>query len=105
MRHTESVRMAQRYIAAEEAFQKATQILSTRVSIPTSKSENALYGEKDLHQSLIALSINNSFAESGMERLATESSARIPSGSWVRDTVGKVPEKAMKGMLERALGS
>lgn len=104
MRTTESVRMAQRCIAAEEAFQKATQIMSTEVSIPTSGECNALYGEKDLHHSLIALSINNSYAESGMERLASEaSSERVPSGSWVRDTVEKVPEEEMKEKLVHAL--
>jgi len=105
MRSIESVRMAQRLVAAEDAFQKATQIMSTQVSIPTSKSENALYGVEDLHRSLMALSINNSFAESGMERLALESSGRTPSGSWVRDTVGKVSEKEMEAMLKRALAS
>ncbi len=105
MNSIESVRMAQRIIAAEEAFQKATQIMSTEVSIPTSDRYNAKYGGKDLHLSLISLSINNSFAESGMERLAVESSGRVPSGSWVRDTVEKVQEKEMKGMLEDALSS
>lgn len=105
MNSLESVRMAQRLIAAEDAFQKAAQIMSTEVSMPVSCRYNALYGEADLHRSLIALSIDNSFAESGMQRLAVESSARVPSGSWVRDTVERVPEKEMEGMLERALGS
>ena len=102
MKSIESVRMAQRLVAAEEAFQKATQIMSTEVSIPTSDRYNAKYDGEDLHRSLIALSIGNSFAESGMERLAVESPG-VPSGSWVRDTVEKVQEKEMKGMLEDAL--
>lgn len=105
MHSIESARMAQRFIAAEEAFQKATQIVSTEVSIPTSGRYNAKYDGKDLHHSLIALSINNSFAESGMERLAIESSGRVPSGSWVRDAVERVPEKEMEAMLTGALAS
>ena len=105
MNSLESARMAQRLVAAEEAFQKATQIMSTRVSMPVSDRYNALYGREDLHHSLMALSINNAFAESGMERLAVESSARVPSGSWVRDTVEKVPAKEMEGMLRGALDS
>lgn len=106
MNSIESVRMAQRCIAAEESFQKATQIMSTEVSIPTSGRYNSKYDEDDLHRSLIALSVNNSYAESGMERLAVEaSSEEVPSGSWVRDAVEKVPEKEMKRMLERALAS
>jgi hypothetical protein len=79
--------------------------MSTEVSIPTSGRYNAKYDGEDLHHSLMALSINNAFAESGMERLAVESPGGVPSGSWVRDTVEKVPEREMKEMLERALGS
>ena len=106
MNSLESARMAQRLVAAEEAFQKATQIMSTRVSIPVSDRYNALYGREDLHRSLMALSIDNSFAESGMKRLAVESAGgRVPSGSWVRDTVEKVPAKEMQEMLAGALGS
>ena len=97
--------MAQRYIAAEDAFQKATQIVSTEVSIPTSVRYNAKYDGMDLHRSLIALSVGNSFAESGMERLALECEGRVPSGSWVRDTAGRVPEREMREKLEGALAS
>lgn len=101
-----SAKTAQQCIAAEEAFEKATQIMSTEVSIPTSGRYNAKYDGEDLHHSLMALSINNSYAESGMERLATEASTtRVPSGSWVRDTAEKVPEKEMKEKLQRALDS
>jgi hypothetical protein len=32
-------------------------------------------------------------------------SADVPSGSWVRDAVGKVPEKEMREKVQRALGS
>jgi IS4 transposase len=106
MNYTESVRMAQRYAASEEAYQRLTQIMCTEVSIPVSKSENARYDEKDLHRSLMTLSINNAYAESGMDNLAIKAgSADVPSGSWVRDAVGRVPEEEMNRKLERALGS
>ena len=68
MNSLESVRMAQRLVAAEEAFQKATRIMSTQVSIPVSNRYNALYGREDLHRALMALSIDKSFA-SGMNSL------------------------------------
>ncbi len=104
--HNSSLRMAHEYAASKEAFQKATQIMCGEVSIPVSERYNAKYGEMDLHRSLIALSMENRFAESGMRRLSMEASSRdVPSGSWVRDAVGRVPEKEMEERLGRALSS
>ena len=103
MNSLESARMARRLVAVDEAFQKATRIMSTQVSMPVSDRYNALYRREDLHRSLMALSIANSFAESGMQKLAVESAGgRVPSGSWVRGTVEKVPAKET---LAGALGS
>ena len=103
--------MTHEYAASKEAYEKATQIMSTEVSIPVSKRHNALYDEEDLHHALIELSISNGYAESGMKGLAMEAAAssstgrRVPSGSWVRDMVGGVPEAEMKEKLDRALAS
>ena len=92
-----SARMAHECDASREAFEKATQIMCTRVSIPVSDRHNSLYDAVDLHHSLIELSISNGYAESGMKGLAleaatTSSGKRVPSGSWVRDRVASVPE-------------
>jgi hypothetical protein len=104
-----SARMAHECDASREAFEKATQIMSTRVSIPVSDGHNSLYDEVDLHHSLIELSISNGYAESGMKGLALEaattSGRRVPSGSWVRDIVGRVPEEEIRKMLDCALES
>lgn len=98
--------MTQRYVAAKEAFERLTQIMCTGVSIPVSDRYNAIYGEEDLHHSLIALSIEGRYAESGMKRLAVEaSSTRVPSGSWVRDAVSRLSEEDVTNRSERALGS
>jgi hypothetical protein len=98
--------MAQQYIAAREAFERLTQIMSTRVSIPVSNRYNSLYDEADLQRSLIALSIGNRYAESGMRRLAVDaSSTRVPSGSWVRDAVARLSEKDVTEKVEGALDS
>jgi hypothetical protein len=112
MRSNSSLRRAHEYGVSRETFEKVTQIMSTQVSIPVSESHNALYDEEDLHHALIELSISNGYAESGMEGLALEAAAssgssggRIPSGSWVRDTVGCVPEREMREKLDRALAS
>src|SRR2546428_13420742 len=79
--------------------------MSTRVSIPVSDRYNSLYDEKDLHHALMALSISNGYAESGMRRLSIEADARVPSGSWVRDRVGGVKEESVVAMLDHALDS
>ncbi|MGH9920510.1 MAG: hypothetical protein ACRD6W_16775 [Nitrososphaerales archaeon] len=75
------------------------------MSIPVSDRYNSLYDERDLHHALMALSISNGYAESGMRRLSIEADARVPSGSWVRDRVGSIKEGEMRAMLDHALGS
>jgi len=81
-------------------------IVCTEVSIPVSDRYNAIYGEEDLHRSLALLSIEGRFAQSGMRRLAVEaSSARVPSGSWVRDAVSRLSEGDVSSKVERALDS
>jgi hypothetical protein len=106
MNKNSSVRMTHEYAASEEAFERLTQIMCTEVSIPVSDRYNALYGEEDLHRSLILLATENRYAESGMRRLAIEaSSARVPSGSWVRDTVSRLTEQEVTDKTGRALDS
>jgi hypothetical protein len=107
MRTNSSVRMAHEYDASKEAFERLTQIMCTEVSIPVSDRYNAIYGEEDLHHSLTLLCIENRYAESGMKRLAIEasSSARVPSGSWVRDTISKLSEDNAINRSEKALDS
>jgi putative transposase len=103
--------MAHEYVASKEAYEKTAQIMSSRVSIPTSDRCNAKYDGKDLHHALTALAISNSYAESGMSDLAIEVAAaaaakkKVPSGSWVRDAVEKVEESKMTVMLQEALHS
>jgi hypothetical protein len=104
--HNSVLRMAHEYAASREAFERLTQIMCTEVSIPVSDRYNALYGEEDLHHSLTLLSTENRYAESGMKRLAIEaSSARVPSGSWVRDAVSRLSEEDAANKSESALGS
>jgi hypothetical protein len=106
MNTTSSVRMAHEYSASMESFERMTQIMRTEVSIQCSTRCNSIYDENDLHHALIALSIGNSYVESGMRRLALESSSmNVPSGSWLRDTVEKVPEEEMINRLKHALES
>ena len=78
-----------------------------RCQYPSPTEATRYSGEEDLHHSLILLSIQNRYAESGMRGLAIEasSSARVPSGSWVRDKVSKLSEDNAINGSERALDS
>jgi hypothetical protein len=96
--------------ASRESFEKIVEIMSREVPLPTSNRYNATFDEKDLHRSLIHLAVSNGYAESGMESLVTKGEPlippeKIPSGSWIRDTVGKVPENVMVEKLKNALDS
>lgn len=106
MNSNTAVVLAHEYAASKDAFVKLHQIMSTNLSIPCSGRYNARYGEKHLHNAMISISLGNSFAESGMKRLAIESASKdVPSGSWVRDTIGKVPEQEVKERASCALQS
>lgn len=106
MRSNSAVMLAHGYTASKDAFVRFHQIMSTTLSIPCSHRYNARYDERDLHNALISLSLGNTYAESGMKRLAIESASMdVPSGSWVRDTIGKVPEQEVKEKASCALQS
>src|ERR1022692_4343366 len=106
MNSNSSARMTHEYAASKEAFERLTQIMCTEVSIPVSDRYNAVYGEEDLHHSLILLATENRYAESGMRTLPVEaSSARVPSGSWVRGAVSRVSEEDVTDKTGRAMDS
>jgi hypothetical protein len=78
MNSSTAVMLAHKYAASKDAFVKFHQIMSTTLSISCSHRYNAL----------ISLSLGNTYAESGMRRLAIESSSM--------DNIGKVPEHEVK---------
>ena len=111
MHSKNTTKLAYEIDASRDSFEKVVEIMSMEVSIPTSKRYNATFDEKDLHRSLIHLAVSNGYAESGMESLVTKGETlfvtpeKIPSGSWMRDTVEKVPEELMVESLKNALNS
>lgn len=106
MNSNTAVMLAHKYAASKDAFVKLHQIMSTTLSIPCSHRYNARYDERDLHNALISLSLGNTYAESGMKRLTIESASMdVPSGSWVRDTIGNVPEHEVKEKASSAIQS
>ena len=111
MHSKNATKLAYEIDASRDSFEKVVEIMSREVSISTSKRYNATFDEKDLHRSLIHLAVSNGYAESGMEGLITKGETllvtpeKIPSGSWIRDTVEKVPEELMVESLKNALNS
>ncbi|MGI0092313.1 MAG: hypothetical protein ACREBS_11450 [Nitrososphaerales archaeon] len=110
MNQKNSAKLAYEIDASRESFEKVVEIMSREVSIPTSMRHNATLDEMDLHRSLIHLAVSNGYAESGMASLVTKGEPlippeKVPSGSWIRDTVEKVPEEAMAAKLKNALDS
>lgn len=111
MNQKNSTKLAYKVDASRESYEKVVEIMSREVPIPTSKRYNAMFDERDLHHSLIHLAVSNAYAESGIESLVTKGEllnippAKIPSGSWIRDTVEKIPEGVMAEKLKSALSS
>jgi hypothetical protein len=110
MHSKNTTKLAYEVDASRESFEKVVEIMWREVPIPTSNRYNATFDEKDLHRSLIHLAVSNGYAESGMEGLVAKwepliPSGKFPSGSWIRDTVGKVPENVMVEKLKNALDS
>lgn len=63
------------------------------------------YTMRHLHASLVNLSINNYYAESGMKLLSIGAGRRLPSGSWVRDRVSYISEEQVNHMMHNASAS
>lgn len=111
MNQKNSTKLAYEIDASRESYEKVVEIMSREVPVPTSKRYNAMFDEKDLHRSLIHLAVSNGYAESGMESLVTKAEPlnippeKIPSGSWIRDTVERVPEEVTVEKLKNALNS
>ncbi len=65
---------------------------------------NSKYGLPDMINALIALCVGNSYAESGLKRLAVESDLKqTPSGSWLINSIKKISEQRMLLQLSDAL--
>lgn len=100
------VQLAHSCCAASRTYQTLVQLMCTNLSFPCSQRYNSKYNQFDMHNALISLCIGNQYAESGMKRLAVESSlSKTPSGSLIRDTISKIHEQQMKQKVHDALDS
>ena len=72
---------------------------------PCSDKNNSRFHNADAHNSVMSLCLGNSYAESGLKRLAMESQNHSPTGSWLRKIISKISQKTMQIQLHRSLDS
>ena len=102
--HSTIASIAHQYEISQETFEKLHQTLYTVLSFGFSNRYNTKYGLPDMINSLVAICIGNSYAESGLKRLAIESHLKkTPSGSWLINTIKKIPEQHMRLQLADAV--
>jgi hypothetical protein len=100
------VNTAHQYDTSQHTFEKLHQLLYTVLSFGFSDRYNSKYGLPDMINALIAMCIGNSYAESGLKRLAIESDMKhTPSGSWLINSIKKIPEQNMMLQLSDAIDS
>ena len=104
MNHSTIVNTAHQYDTSQYTFEKLHQLLYTVFSFGFSNRYNSKYGLPDMINALIAMCIGNSYAESGLKRLAIESNMKhTPSGSWLINSIKKIPEQSMMLQLSNAI--
>lgn len=106
MNYSTILNTAHQYDTSQYTFEKLHQLLYTVLSFGFSNRYNSKYGLPDMINALIALCIGNSYAESGLKRLAVESDMKhTPSGSWLINSIKKIPEQSMMLQLSNAIDS
>lgn len=106
MNYSTIVNTAHQYDISQHTFEKLHQLLYTVLSFGFSNRYNSKYGLPDMINALIAMCIGNSYAESGLKRLAIESDMKhTPSGSWLINSIKKIPEQNMMLQLSNAIDS
>lgn len=97
---------AHQYDTSQYTFEKLHQLLYTVFSFGFSTRYNSKYGLPDMINALISLCIGNSYAESGLKRLAIESDMKhTPSGSWLINSIKKIPQQSIILQLTNAIDS
>ena len=77
------------------AFANIAKIMSTTLLFSCSQKSNAKYNSDDAHRFIMSSCIENCYSESTAKRLKIKSNASIPSGSWIRKHIVKIPQEKM----------
>lgn len=105
MRCTSFDTMTHQGVKSSQAFEIIAKIMYSVLLFPCSSKNNSQWNSMDAHNSIMSLCLRNSYAESGLKRLAMESANRSPTGSWLRKIISKISQKAMLIQLHHSLDS
>jgi len=97
--------MTHQGVKSSQAFEIIAKIMYSILLFPCSGKNNSRWNSMDAHNSIMSLCLRNSYAESGLKRLAMESKNRSPTGSWLRKIISKISQKAMLIQLHYSLDS
>ena len=97
--------MTHQGVALSKAFEIVAKIMYSVLLFPCSNKNNSRFHNADAHNSIMSLCLGNSYAESGLKRLAMESDNASPTGSWLRKIISKISHKAMLIQLHHSLDS
>ena len=97
--------MTHQGVILSKAFEIITKIMYSVLLFPCSSKNNSRFHNTDAHNSIISLCLGNSYAESGLKRLAMESGNNSPTGSWLRKIMSRISQKTMLMNLHHSLDS
>ncbi len=78
-----------------QAFANIAKIMCTTLLFSCSQKNNALYNSDDMHYFIMSCCIGNCYSESTTEKLKIKTECIIPSGSWIRKHIAKIPQEKM----------
>ncbi len=78
-----------------QAFANIAKIMCTTLSFSTSQKNNAQYNSEDIHHFIMECCLGNCYSESTTKKLKIKTECIIPSGSWIRKQIAKIPQEKM----------
>ena len=78
-----------------QAFANIAKIMCTTLLFSCSQKSNAIYNSDDIHHFIMDCCLGNCYSESTANKLKIKTDCTIPSGSWIRKQVAKIPQEKM----------
>lgn len=105
MNHNSFDTMTHQGVISSQAFEIIAKIMYSILLFPCSTKNNSRWNSTDAHNCIMSLCLRNSYAESGLKRLAMESQNHSPTGLWLRKIMSRISQKAMLMHLHHSLDS
>lgn len=85
------------------AFANIAKIMCTTLLFSCSQKSNALYSSEDIHHFIMDCCLGNCYSESTTKKLRIRTQCTIPSGSWIRKQIAKIPKEKMVVLLSNGI--